>query len=177
MKTPMVTMMKMKQLRSRAKRRLAAMSVLIVVVVLSNNLPAISGYATAANIQRTPDLGNGAKVFEENCLTCHNFEQDGIGPQLGGLQGAVAADYLIKFIGKYLFGEIVRGRVFAIDLKEVKEGSQATIREYPLTLDGRPLVFQQQSNVSRIDLRIGRDAAGELYLMTKSDGMLYRIVR
>ena len=46
----------------------------------------------------TPNISNGTKVFETNCVTCHNFQQDGIGPQLGGLKGVVDQDYLTRFI-------------------------------------------------------------------------------
>jgi len=40
----------------------------------------------------------GQKKFSENCAACHNFRQDGIGPQLGGLTGKVAGDWLKEFI-------------------------------------------------------------------------------
>jgi glucose/arabinose dehydrogenase/cytochrome c553 len=79
--------------------------------------------------------------------------------------------------GKYIFGEIVRGRVFYLDLKEVKEGALAKIHEFPLALAGQPATLKEQCKADKVDLRIGRDAAGELYLMTKSDGVLYKIVK
>jgi len=79
--------------------------------------------------------------------------------------------------GKYIFGEIVRGRVFYLNLNEMKEGSPAKIQEFPLTLAGQPTTLKDQCKVDKVDLRIGRDAAGELYLMTKSDGVMYKIVK
>lgn len=79
--------------------------------------------------------------------------------------------------GKYIFGEIVRGRVFYLNLNEMKEGSPAKIQEFPLALAGQPTTLKDQCKVDKVDLRIGRDAAGELYLMTKSDGVMYKIVK
>ena len=79
--------------------------------------------------------------------------------------------------GKYIFGEIVRGRVFYLNLKEIKEGSPAKIQEFSLALEGQSTTLKEQCKVDKVDLRIGRDAAGELYLITKSDGVMYKIVK
>ena len=79
--------------------------------------------------------------------------------------------------GKYIFGEIVRGRVFYIDLKEIKEGTQTRIHEFPLILDGQATTLKEQCKQDKVDLRIGRDAEGEMYIMTKSDGLMYKIVK
>ena len=79
--------------------------------------------------------------------------------------------------GKYIFGDIVRGRVFYVELKDVKEGSPAKIQEFSLALAGQPTTLKDQCKVDKVDLRIGRDAAGELYLMTKSDGVMYKVVK
>lgn len=84
---------------------------------------------------------------------------------------------LPQLAGKYIFGEIVRGRVFYVNLSEIKEGAQATIHEFPLRLEGQPTSLKELSNANKVDLRIGQDAAGELYLMTKSDGMMYKVVK
>ena len=40
----------------------------------------------------------GEKLFELNCASCHTFKQDGIGPQLGGLNEVVDKKYLTEFI-------------------------------------------------------------------------------
>ncbi|MCX6213182.1 PQQ-dependent sugar dehydrogenase [Spirosoma sp.] len=79
--------------------------------------------------------------------------------------------------GKYVFGEIVRGRVFYVNLNEIREGAQATIHEFPLRLDGQQTTLKELSKATKVDFRIGQDADGELYLMTKSDGMLYKVVK
>ncbi|MEZ0610839.1 PQQ-dependent sugar dehydrogenase [Fibrella sp. WM1] len=79
--------------------------------------------------------------------------------------------------GKYVFGEVVRGRVFYINLSEISEGKQATIHELALSLDGKPTTLKALTNVNKVDFRIGQDAQGELYVLTKSDGMMYKLVR
>ncbi|MHA8053846.1 PQQ-dependent sugar dehydrogenase [Aquirufa sp. OSTEICH-129A] len=78
--------------------------------------------------------------------------------------------------GKYIFGEIVRGRIFYIPISEIKVGSQARIREFHLQMDGKPVTWKDLIQGNKVDLRLGQDAQGEIYIITKTDGMLYQIV-
>ena len=78
--------------------------------------------------------------------------------------------------GKYVFGEIVRGRVFYIPTSEIKEGTQTRIRELKLQMDGLPVTLKELVKANKVDLRFGQDAQGEIYIITKTDGMLYQIV-
>ncbi|GAB3037397.1 PQQ-dependent sugar dehydrogenase [Spirosoma pulveris] len=103
------------------------------------------------------------------------FDHDEGNAIMGGFE--YTGKQLPQLRGKYVFGEIVRGRVFYVNLNEIREGSQATIHEFPLMLDGQQTTLKELSKVSKVDLRIGQDAAGELYLMTKSDGMMYKVVK
>lgn len=103
------------------------------------------------------------------------FDHDEGSAIIGGFEYTGSA--VPQLQGKYVFGEIVRGRVFYLELKEVKEGSLAKIQEFPLALAGQPTTLKEQCKVDKVDLRLGRDAAGELYLMTKSDGVMYKIVK
>ncbi|SOD96588.1 PQQ-dependent sugar dehydrogenase [Spirosoma fluviale] len=103
------------------------------------------------------------------------FDHDEGNAIMGGFE--YTGKQLPQLRGKYIFGEIVRGRVFYVNLNEIKEGSQATIHEFPLMLDGQPTTLKELSKASKVDFRIGQDAAGELYLMTKSDGMTYKVVK
>ncbi len=43
-------------------------------------------------------IAQGAASFNLNCSGCHNFRQDGIGPQLGGLTTRVSAEWIQHFI-------------------------------------------------------------------------------
>lgn len=79
--------------------------------------------------------------------------------------------------GKYIFGDIVSGRLFYVEMKDLRPGSQAPIREFRVSLDGETRNLAQICGNNRVDLRFGRDADGELYLFTKPDGKVYRIVK
>ena len=43
-------------------------------------------------------IAKGKASFTQYCSGCHNFRQDGIGPQLGGLTDSVSADWIKHFI-------------------------------------------------------------------------------
>lgn len=77
--------------------------------------------------------------------------------------------------GKYLFGDIVKGRLFYVEMKDLKLGSQAKIKEWNITLNGSPRTLTELCGAKKVDLRFGRDHAGEIYIMTKPDGKVYRL--
>ncbi len=103
------------------------------------------------------------------------FDHDEGSAIMGGFE--YTGNELPQLRGKYIFGEIVRGRIFYINLKDIKEGTQAKIQEFSLTLDGQPTTLKDQCKTDKVDLRIGQDVAGEIYLFTKPDGMMYKIVK
>lgn len=80
--------------------------------------------------------------------------------------------------GKYVFSELVRGRLFYVDADSLAQGKQAEIKELRLTIGGeeKPLIDvvgypnPYAPGTLRADLRLGVDDAGELYLLTKGDG-------
>ena len=43
-------------------------------------------------------IHKGQIIFSQQCVACHNFRQDGIGPQLGGLTAAVSPEWIKDFI-------------------------------------------------------------------------------
>jgi len=76
---------------------------------------------------------------------------------------------------KYIFGDIMIGRLFYIDITDITFGKQATIMEWQASINGDPINFKEYFGNGRVDLHFGRDAIGELYLFTKADGNLYRM--
>jgi len=87
--------------------------------------------------------------------------------------------------GKYVFAELVNGRVFYIDAPQdqAEQTTPALIQELRLMFERkeRDLVdVTQMPNTyapgPRVDLRLGKDAAGELYLLTKADGWIRKLV-
>ena len=79
--------------------------------------------------------------------------------------------------GKCFFGDIVKGRVFYIEMKDVKIGSQAPIKECKLLLNGVPKTLVELCGANKVDMRFGRDHLGELYILTKPDGKVYKLVK
>lgn len=78
--------------------------------------------------------------------------------------------------GKYLFGDIPKGRLFYIDIADIKPGSQATIKEWKVTINGVVKTLTELCGTDRVDLHFGRDDHGELYILTKPDGKIYKMV-
>ncbi len=85
--------------------------------------------------------------------------------------------------GKYVFADMVRGRIFYIEADGLTAGEPAEIQELRLEFDGVEREFHDVSNYpnrysqrSRSDLRMGIDSHGELYLLTKGDGMIRKLV-
>jgi glucose/arabinose dehydrogenase len=80
--------------------------------------------------------------------------------------------------GKYVFSDIVSGRLFYVDADKLTQGKQAELKELRLLIGGqeKPLIDlvgypnTYARGTLRADLRLGVDDAGELYLLTKGDG-------
>ncbi|MBN9385837.1 MAG: PQQ-dependent sugar dehydrogenase [Chitinophagaceae bacterium] len=78
--------------------------------------------------------------------------------------------------GKFLFGDVVNGRLFCFDMKDVVQGKPVPVKEWHISVDGRPVNLLGLCDGVRADLRFGRDRAGEMYIMTKTDGKVYKMV-
>lgn len=82
--------------------------------------------------------------------------------------------------GKYLFTDIVRGFVLATEADEMVRNDGdiedlATIAELRVFHDGEQTTFQELVGDQRVDLRFGADADGELYLVSKADGKIWKV--
>jgi hypothetical protein len=77
--------------------------------------------------------------------------------------------------GKFLFGDIPSGRLFYLDVADLKQGKMATIKEWKITINGKPETLKAVCGSDRIDLHFGRDMQGELYILTKADGKMYKM--
>ena len=77
--------------------------------------------------------------------------------------------------GKYIFGDINNGRLFFVEINQLKPGAQAEIKEVHLSVNGKITKMSELCGNERVDLRIGRDGKGEMYVFTKPDGKIYRI--
>ena len=77
--------------------------------------------------------------------------------------------------GKFLFGDIPTGRLFYTDVADMKQGKLATIKEWKITINNQPRTLKEACGSDRVDLHFGRDIQGELYILTKADGKMYKL--
>jgi hypothetical protein len=79
--------------------------------------------------------------------------------------------------GKYVFGDIVDGRVFYTNEREMRRG-QKRAPVYQLVLfdkTGKQVTMQDLAGDQRVDLHFGIDRAGELYLLSKANGKIWKV--
>jgi glucose/arabinose dehydrogenase len=81
-----------------------------------------------------------------------------------------------KLTGKFVFGDISTGRLFFVNIKDLVQGRQATIKKWSITLNGTPTTLMQLCKHNRVEMRFGMDNKGELYILTKADGKVYKLV-
>jgi glucose/arabinose dehydrogenase len=85
--------------------------------------------------------------------------------------------------GKYVFGDLVDGRILFTEASEMRRGrAPATIHRLNLfTPAGVPVRMQDLSgpgapgSTERVDLRFGTDAQGELYVLAKANGKIWKV--
>ncbi|WP_435771323.1 PQQ-dependent sugar dehydrogenase [Nocardioides sp. SYSU DS0651] len=81
--------------------------------------------------------------------------------------------------GKYVFGDLVEGRVFYTDLEEMDDdaATEAPIHELALyDTDGDRMRMPDLVGDGRIDLRFGTDSERNLYLLAKGNGKVWKVV-
>ncbi len=79
--------------------------------------------------------------------------------------------------GKYVFGDMVNGRLFYVDVDDIHPGKPARMREFQVALDGKRTSFKELCNDERLSMRFGRDYQGEIYISTMPDGKVYKLVK
>lgn len=78
--------------------------------------------------------------------------------------------------GKYLFGDIVYGPLFYTEAADLKTGAPAppVYRVQLFNEKNEPTTFVKEvSHYYRADLKFGQDEAGEIYLLSKTNGKIY----
>ena len=79
--------------------------------------------------------------------------------------------------GKYLFADMNFGRLYYIDIPDIRPGSLATIKEWKVTVNGAPMTAAELCGCKPVDLRFGKDHNGDVYFFSKRDGNVYRLTR
>src|SRR5687768_17036032 len=70
--------------------------IVVLLLVASACNSSRSDYSDIATDSVT--IAKGQLSFSQNCSACHNFRQDGIGPQLGGITRTVSSNWIKDFI-------------------------------------------------------------------------------
>ena len=102
------------------------------------------------------------------------FDHDEGNAVSGGF--AYSGEKLPLLKGKYIFGDIPRGHLFFSEVSELVDGQQAKIYKMGLELNGKKTSLATIAENQRVDLRFGVDGSGELFIFTKSNGKVYKVV-
>ncbi|MFI0465788.1 PQQ-dependent sugar dehydrogenase [Saccharopolyspora sp. 5N102] len=80
--------------------------------------------------------------------------------------------------GKYVFGDLVDGRVFYTDVNRMKRGAErAPLHELQLfDTAGKQMRMTDFAGDGRVDLRFGTDSQRNLYLLAKANGKIWKVV-
>jgi hypothetical protein len=76
--------------------------------------------------------------------------------------------------GKFLFGDILMGRLFYTNIAEMRQGNLADIKEWKITLNHRLITLREACGSNWVDLHFGCDMRDEMYILTKANGKLYK---
>lgn len=79
--------------------------------------------------------------------------------------------------GKTLFGDINKGRLFYVNTADMQSGKLAPIKEWRIAVDNSITSLPDLCKNQRVELRFGIDAKKELYIFTKTDGRIYKLVK
>jgi glucose/arabinose dehydrogenase/mono/diheme cytochrome c family protein len=102
------------------------------------------------------------------------YDHDEGNAVIGGFEYIGAA--LPELAGKYLFADMYNGRLFYIEMRDIRPGAQARVYEWRVRLNGVLISFKELCGSGRLSLRFGQDHQGELYLFAMPDGKIYRLV-
>ncbi len=83
---------------------------------------------------------------------------------------------LSELKNKYVFGDIVNGKLFYVNIDESLTDS--TVYQLTIIKDGKETDLREMSHAKRIHLRIGYDRLSkQLFVITKVDGTIRRVVK
>ena len=78
--------------------------------------------------------------------------------------------------GKYIYGDMSRGYMYYSEIAEMNQGELAPVYRLNVSMDGELTNMETIASSIRVDLRIGIDSDRELYLFSKGNGGVYKIV-
>lgn len=120
------------------------------------------------NVYPVPETETGK--FEQPYLQYDHIE----GNAISG--GYVYEGPIASLKDKYIFGDIVNGRIFYANINT--KLSDQSIYELLIVREGKESNLVEMSGSKRVDLRVEYDRfTKELYIMTKSDGKIRRVTK
>jgi glucose/arabinose dehydrogenase len=93
--------------------------------------------------------------------------------------GLVYRGGLTALRGKYVFGDLVDGRVFWTQADQMRQetGQEATVHDMLLyDTSGHRMRMTDYVDDKRVDLRFGTDSQRNLYLLAKANGKVWKVV-
>jgi glucose/arabinose dehydrogenase len=89
--------------------------------------------------------------------------------------GFVYEGKLAALKDKYVFGDIVNGKLFYVNMD--KQLSDSSIYEISIVANNQPTTMAGLSHSKRVHLRVGYDeSTGRLFILTKDDGMIREVI-
>lgn len=88
---------------------------------------------------------------------------------------AIIGGYMVSegpLKGKFVFGDVPSGRLFFADLNE---STSPTVKSWGVTFEGKEISMKTLVNHDRVDLKFGIDADQGVYIMSKTEGKVYKI--
>ncbi|MDY6928594.1 MAG: PQQ-dependent sugar dehydrogenase [Pseudomonadota bacterium] len=84
---------------------------------------------------------------------------------------------LTKLNGMYIFGDMASGRIFYTQAAALRNGQMAQFGELKLKHNARIKTLSDiQNGANHAQMRFGVDGAGELYILTRGDGTIRKMV-
>jgi hypothetical protein len=114
-------------------------------------------------------------AFDHNRLSTQRPCADSGNALMGGF--VYRGSKIPSLRGKYIYGEGVKGLLYYADEREMRAGKpMATSRELMVYVNGSLTTMKALVNdPNRVDLRFGTDAAGELYVLAKANGKIWKV--
>jgi glucose/arabinose dehydrogenase/mono/diheme cytochrome c family protein len=129
----------------------------------------IFGIATLKDMKTVFKLGPSDRNFYERPFLQYDHEE---GNAISG--GHIYQGDLTALKNKYIFGDIVNGKIFYANID--KALSDSTVYQLTIMESAKEITLQEMSNTKRLHQRIAYDhLRKDLYVITKADGRIRRI--
>jgi len=127
------------------------------------------GIATVKDLKTVFKISESDRALYKQPFAQYDHEE---GNAISG--GFIYEGDLAVLKNKYVFGDIVNGRLFYVNMDPLL--SDSTIYELAIVKDGKETTLKEMSQARRLHLRIAYDRyKKDLYIITKVDGKIRRV--